>query len=80
MSEMSAQLGKVLVIFGVVLLGMGLVLILGSRFPIFGLGKLPGDIAYKGKNFSFYFPIVTCLILSALATLAFWLFSYFGRR
>jgi Protein of unknown function (DUF2905) len=80
MSEMTTQLGKVLVIFGVVLLGTGLILIFGSRFSFFGLGKLPGDIAYKGKNFSFYFPIVTCVLLSALATLVFWLFSYFSRK
>jgi Protein of unknown function (DUF2905) len=80
MSEMTAQIGKVLVIFGVVLLGMGLILIFGSRFSFFGLGKLPGDISYKGKNFSFYFPIVTCLLLSALFTLVFWLFSYFSRK
>ena len=77
---MTAQIGKVLVIFGVVMLAMGLILILGSRFSFFGLGKLPGDIAYKGRNFSFYFPIVTCLLLSALVTLIFWLFSYFSRK
>lgn len=77
---MTAQIGKVLVIFGVVLLGMGLIFIFGSRFSFFGLGKLPGDIAYKGRNFSFYFPIVTCLLLSALVTLIFWLFSYFSRK
>jgi hypothetical protein len=80
MSEMTAQIGKVLVIFGVVMLAMGLILILGSRFSFFGLGKLPGDIAYKGRNFSFYFPIVTCLLLSSLVTLIFWLFSYFSRK
>jgi hypothetical protein len=74
------QLGKVLIIFGIVLLGTGLILILGSRFSFFGLGKLPGDVAYQGRNFSFYFPIVTCLLLSALATLVFWLFSYLSRK
>lgn len=80
MSELTEQMGKALVIFGLVLLGMGLILMFGSRFSFFGLGKLPGDVAYKGRNFSFYFPIVTCLILSALATIILWLFSYFSRR
>lgn len=80
MSEASTQLGKVLLILGALLCGMGLALIFGSRFSFFGLGKLPGDIAYKGKTFSFYFPIVTCLALSVLLTLILWLFSCFGRK
>ena len=80
MSEPTLQLGKVLVIAGVVLVGMGLLLLLGSRFSFLGLGKLPGDIAYKGKNVTFYFPIVTCLVLSVVLTAILWLLSYFNRR
>ena len=80
MSETPVQLGKLLVIAGVVLVGLGLVLTLGSRFSFFGLGKLPGDIAYKGKTVSFYFPIVTCLVLSAVLTLILWLFSFLSRK
>jgi hypothetical protein len=71
--------GKLVVIFGLVLLVVGLVLMLGSRIGLFGLGKLPGDITYKSKNVSFYFPIVTCLLLSALATLILWLVSFLRR-
>jgi hypothetical protein len=52
----------------------------GSKLPFFGLGKLPGDIAFKGKNVQFYFPIVTCLVLSAVLTLVFWVISLFTRR
>lgn len=74
------QLGKFLVIVGVVLVGLGLLLMAGSRFSFFGFGRLPGDIAYKGKNVSFYFPIVTCLVLSAILTLILWLFSFLSRR
>jgi hypothetical protein len=74
------QLGKFLVILGVLLVAVGLLIMTGSRFPFFGLGKLPGDIAYKGKNVQFYFPIVTCLVLSALLTLVFWLISLFTKR
>jgi hypothetical protein len=53
---------------------------LGSRFSFFGLGKLPGDIAYKGKNIAVYFPVVTCLILSVVLTLCLWFVSFLTRR
>ncbi len=76
----SVQLGKLLVAAGAVLVALGVVVILGARFQVFGLGRLPGDIAYKGKNVSVYFPIVSCVILSIVLTLIFWLFSLFGRR
>jgi hypothetical protein len=52
----------------------------GSRFSFFGLGRLPGDIAYKGKHGQFYFPLVTCLLLSAVLTLVWWLISFLTRR
>lgn len=74
------QLGKILVIAGVVLAAMGLLLMVGSKFSFFGLGRLPGDIAYKGKNVSVYFPIVTSLVLSVVLTLVFWLISWMTRR
>ena len=74
------QLGKFLVIVGVLLVAVGLFMMTGSRFPFFGLGRLPGDIAYKGKNVQFYFPIVTCLILSAVLTLVFWLISFLTKK
>jgi len=73
------QFGKLIAITGVVLLALGLLLMLGSRAGLPGLGRLPGDVAYKGKHFSFYFPIVTCLLLSALATLVIWLISFLRR-
>jgi len=47
---------------------------LGSRLPI-KLGRLPGDIYYHGRNGSFYFPIVTCLLLSAIFSLVMWLMN-----
>ena len=74
------HVGKFLVIIGVVLVGVGLLLMAGSRFSFFGLGRLPGDIAYKGKDVSFYFPVVTCLVVSVVLTLLFWLISMFTRR
>ena len=74
------QLGKFLVIVGVLLVAAGLLLMAGVKFPFFSLGRLPGDIAYKGKNVQFYFPIVTCLVLSAVLTLVFWVISLLTRR
>jgi hypothetical protein len=73
------QLGKFLVIVGVLLVVAGLLLMAGAKFSLFGLGRLPGDIAYKGKNVQFYFPIVTCLVLSVVLTLVFWIISYLKR-
>jgi hypothetical protein len=80
MFEAPAQLGKIFVIIGFVLVILGLVLLLGSRLGFLGLGRLPGDIAFKGKNVAFYFPVVTCLVLSVLLTFVLWLFSFFSRR
>ena len=79
-SVIQFQLGKFLVIVGVLLVVGGLLLMAGARFSFFGLGRLPGDITYKGKNVQFYFPIVTCLILSVVLTLVFWLISLFTKR
>ncbi|MBZ5565710.1 MAG: DUF2905 domain-containing protein [Acidobacteriia bacterium] len=76
----SLQLGKLLVIAGVVLVALGLLLMAGSKFSFWGLGHLPGDIVYKGKNTQFYFPVVTCLLLSVILTLVVWLVSFLTRR
>lgn len=72
------DLGKLLLIFGVVLVIVGVFLLTGARLP-FRLGRLPGDIAYQGKNGSFYFPIVTCILLSAALTLISWIINHFRR-
>jgi len=58
----------------VVLIVLGVLVTLGSRLPI-KLGRLPGDIYYHGRNGSFYFPIVTCLLLSAIFSLVMWLMN-----
>jgi Protein of unknown function (DUF2905) len=74
------QFGKLLVIVGVLLVAAGLLLMAGAKFSFFGLGRLPGDIVYKGKNTQFYFPIVTCLVLSVLLTLVIWIISHLTKR
>lgn len=76
----SFQFGKILVVLGVLLVAAGLLVMAGTRVSFFGLGRLPGDVAYKGKNWAFYFPIVSCLVLSIVLTLAVWLISLLTRR
>jgi len=63
--------GKVLIYAGLALLILGAII---TWLPI-RLGRLPGDVVVRGKNTTFYFPIVTCLILSAVLTLLSWLLS-----
>ncbi|HTG59023.1 MAG TPA: DUF2905 domain-containing protein [Terriglobia bacterium] len=80
MDSAASHFGKLLVFAGVALIVTGALLIAGSKVSFFGLGRLPGDINYRGRNVSFYFPLVSCLIVSALVTLLFWLISFLGRR
>jgi hypothetical protein len=72
------ELGRVLLVLGVVLIGVGALLVFGAKLP-FRLGRLPGDIVYQGRNTTFYFPIVTCLIVSLALTLFFWIVNIFRR-
>ena len=72
------ELGKWLVIGGVVLVAFGALLLLGARLP-FRLGRLPGDIAVEGRGGSFYFPIVTSLLLSAALTLILWFVAWLRK-
>jgi hypothetical protein len=60
-------MGKILLIIGGIIVVLGLILIFSQHIPF--LGKLPGDILIKKNGFSFYFPIVTLLILSILITI-----------
>jgi membrane protein implicated in regulation of membrane protease activity len=72
---MMNDVGKSLIVIGLVIALAGVVLMLAGRAP--WLGRLPGDIYVQRGNWSFYFPVVTSLVLSVLLTLLFWLF---GRR
>lgn len=66
------DLGKLLFVVGIVLAAMGL--LMWKTGMLGGLGKLPGDIFVRKGSATFYFPIVTCLIISAVLTLLMWLF------
>ena len=72
------ELGRSLVFFGGLLVLIGLFLYFGNRVP-FRLGKLPGDIVHRGEHTTFYFPIVTCLVVSVALSILFWLISHFRR-
>jgi len=65
--------GRMLIALGVFLMVLGLLVTMGAKLP-FRLGHLPGDIYVHGKHTTFYFPIVTCLLLSVLFSLGLWLF------
>lgn len=68
------NLGRVLIVAGLLLAGLGVAVIVANRLNL-PFGRLPGDIVWRGKNTTFYFPWVTCLLLSLLATLVLWLFN-----
>ena len=68
------NLGRLLIFAGLVLIALGVVVVLVNRLNL-PLGRLPGDVVWRGRNTTFYFPWVTCLILSLLGSLLLWLFS-----
>jgi hypothetical protein len=68
--------GRPLIVLGLVLVLVGIVITFSDRLPM-RLGRLPGDMVYRGRNTTFYFPIVTCVLLSVVLSLLMWLF---GRR
>lgn len=66
------EMGKLLLVVGVVIALLGLVLLLSGRLHL-PIGRLPGDIYYRGKNTTFYFPLATSILLSVILSLIFWL-------
>ena len=72
-------LGKMLLLFGVAMVLLGLVLLVAGHFSgkVPWLGRLPGDVYIERGSWTFYFPLATCLIISVVLTL---LFSLFSRR
>jgi len=72
------ELGRTLLVLGALLVFIGALLYFGGKLPL-RFGRLPGDIVHRGEHSTFYFPIVTCLLLSATLSLLFWLFSHFRR-
>lgn len=74
---MNQELGKYLIIFGILIVVIGIVITFWGKIPF--IGKLPGDIKIEKENFTFYFPIMTSIALSVILTLIFWLINYFRK-
>jgi hypothetical protein len=70
--------GRLLILTGALLLVAGGLVLLVNRLGL-PLGRLPGDVAIRGKHFAFYAPIASCLILSVLLSLLIWLINHFRR-
>lgn len=74
MSDFSGM-GRILIVIGLVIAGIGLVMVFAGKIP--WLGRLPGDFFFRGKNFSFYFPMTTSILISVILTLLLW---FINRR
>ncbi len=68
---MVTDFGKLFIFIGLLLVVIGFVFIIGNKIPF--IGKLPGDIVIERRNFNFYFPIATCIVVSIILSLIFWL-------
>ena len=68
-----SDIGRMLILGGLFLIGVGLAITILGKVP--GLGKLPGDMIIKKGNFSFYFPLTTCLLLSGIISLVLYLWQ-----
>ncbi len=67
------ELGRVLLVAGGILVLLGLVALLAGRVPF--IGRLPGDIVFRGRRFVFYFPLTTMLLVSAIVSFVLWLLT-----
>jgi hypothetical protein len=76
--EQMQQLGRLLLSIGAMFIVIGALLYFGQRLP-FRLGRLPGDISYHGQHGTFYFPLVSCLVISIVISLIFWLINQLRR-
>jgi len=72
------QFGRTLLLLGAVLIVVGALLYFGGKLP-FRFGRLPGDIVHRGRNSTFYFPLVSCLVISVLISLILWIINQFRR-
>ena len=70
---MGSELGKVLIVAGALLVAVGLFLTFGGKLSF--IGKLPGDIRIERENFSLFFPLGTCILISLLLSLIIWIFK-----
>ena len=69
------DLGRSIIVIGAILIIIGILMTMAGKIP--GIGKLPGDIFIKKENFSFYFPITTCILLSIIVSAVMY---FFGKK
>ncbi len=67
-----ASIGRILIVTGLVLAALGVLFLVGAK--IGWLGRLPGDLTFRRGNVTFYFPLATSVLVSAILSLLFWLF------
>ncbi len=73
MADGIQYIGKFLIIFGIIIVAVGVLLLISGKIP--WIGRLPGDIMIHKKNFTFYFPLATSILISVALTFLFWLIS-----
>jgi hypothetical protein len=76
--EPMQQFGRLLLSVGAVFILIGALFYFGAKLP-FRLGRLPGDISYRGEHGTFYLPLVSCLVISIVVSLILWLINQFRR-
>lgn len=74
---MRAEVAKFVMLIGAILFAIGFFILIAPKVPL--IGKLPGDIDYKGRSFRVYFPIMTCIILSIILTIVLNLLNVFKK-
>ncbi len=67
--------GKIILVAGLIIALLGLILIVAGKGPFQWVGRLPGDFHFEGKNFSFYFPLSTCIVISIVLSFILWLIN-----
>lgn len=72
------DLGRILIFFGLILVAIGVVVLGLNRLNI-PLGRLPGDLNWRGRGWSVSFPLVTCILLSVILSLILWVVNHFRR-
>ncbi|MBI4831470.1 MAG: DUF2905 domain-containing protein [Candidatus Lindowbacteria bacterium] len=75
--DMRTEIAKFLILVGVIIFFIGIIVLVAPKIP--WVGRLPGDIDVRGKNFRIYFPLITCILLSILLTILLNLINLFRR-
>jgi len=75
---MMAPFGKILVVLGFIIVGVGILFMYSDKIPF--VGRLPGDISIKKENFHLYVPITTSIIISIVLSLIIWVISFFSKK